>query len=103
MQVDWAAFEAAWLDAVLATIRDATQASPTERFYAGAFWLLYGDYTKIGSAAFGLGSEPADLHAKWHPPDWRLSLLAQDDGEENLRRSVEEETLAASGVLAERD
>jgi hypothetical protein len=58
-------------DAIVAT----AAANPSEQFYAGAFWLLFGDYSSLHAPVFGLNCENSDPHIRWHPPDWRWTLI----------------------------
>ena len=73
--MDWQRFEAAWFDAVIDAISATANANTRERFYAGAFWLLYGDGSKIAAPAFGMSSEAVDPGVRWHPPDWRWDII----------------------------
>lgn len=75
MVLDWDAIERAWREAVLDAIRATAASNPTERIYAGAFWLLHGDYTSLLVPAFGLNAESSDPQFRWHPPDWRWSVI----------------------------
>jgi hypothetical protein len=64
-------------------IKTTATANPDEQFYAGAFWLLYGDNSSIHVPAFGLNSETSDPDLRWHPPDWRWSLI--DEAHERVK------------------
>lgn len=75
MFVEWAEFERTWFDSGTEAIRSTAASNPSERFYAGAFWLLYGDQSSLLIPAFGLNSEDSDPSIRWHPPDWRWSTL----------------------------
>lgn len=68
--IDWDAIESAWEHAILAAIHSVAAAHPAEVLYAGAFWMLYGDYTSILPPAFGLNAESAGAGTRWHPADW---------------------------------
>lgn len=75
MRVDWQRIERTWFQAAADAIVATVEANPTERFYAGAFWLLYGDYTVIRPSVFGLNAEDSDPDIRWHPPDWRWAMI----------------------------
>jgi hypothetical protein len=81
--VDWGKLECAWLQSVTDAVVSTARSNPTERFYAGAFWLLYGDYSSILAPAFGMNSENSDREVRWHPPDWRWSII--DSAHERVR------------------
>lgn len=81
---DWSPVEQEWKRLIVAAIRDLVSAFPDERFYVGAFWLLYGDYSSLLPPAFGFNSEAhailqsdssGDADVRWHPPDWRWSVI----------------------------
>jgi hypothetical protein len=73
--LDWKDFEKTWIDAIVEGIGATASAHPHEQFYAGAIWLLYGDYSSIHSPAFGLNAESTNKDIRWHPPDWRWSPI----------------------------
>jgi hypothetical protein len=77
MIAHWEQIEHAWSEAVCDSLSAIANAHPKERFYAGAFWLLYGDYTSLQCPVFGLNSEQTDPDIRWHPPDWRWSIVDQ--------------------------
>lgn len=79
MDVDWEAIETAWLELVTRSIVTTVRTDPGECLYAGAFWLLYGDYASIRAPAFSLGPETSGADVRWHPPDWRWSNLGASD------------------------
>ncbi len=79
MDVDWGAIERAWLESVTRSIVATVRSNPGECLYAGAFWLLYGDYASIHAPAFSLSPESSDPDLRWHPPDWRWSNLDAPD------------------------
>ncbi len=83
MIVDWESIESAWLKSATDAIVGTAASSPTECFYAGAFSTLYGDYSAILIPGFGLNSENWARDARWHPPDWRWSII--DEAHERLR------------------
>ena len=83
MTIDWNEFEHRWVEAVIEAISATVAVHPTERLYAGAFWLLYGDYSSLHVPAFGLNSESSDPEVRWHPPDWRWSSI--DEVTERMR------------------
>jgi hypothetical protein len=60
MFLDWAHLEQVWFEAAVDAIVTTAASNPAERLYAGAFWLLYGDYSSLQSPAFGLNSEQSD-------------------------------------------
>ena len=72
MNVDWQEIQDAWFEAVLTAVSSTATANPGAQFYAGAFWLLYGDYSTIHVPVFGLNSETSDTGIRWHPPDWEV-------------------------------
>ncbi len=78
MQIERLRYEAV-ADAIVAT----AASNPTERFYAGAFWLLHGDYSSLHAPVFGLNSESSDPAIRWHPPDWRWSIV--DEAHERVQ------------------
>jgi hypothetical protein len=75
MFVDWADVEQTWFEAAVDAIVTTSASNPAERLYAGAFWLLYGDYTSLLAPAFGLNSESSVPEVRWHPPDWRWATI----------------------------
>lgn len=77
MSAPWTQIEHAWFEAVCSSIVVTANAHPQERFYAGAFWLLHGDYRSLLCPVFGLNSEQTDPGIRWHPPDWRWSIVDQ--------------------------
>jgi hypothetical protein len=81
--IDWNEFECRWVEAVIKAIAITVAVHPTERLYAGAFWLLYGDCSSLHVPAFGLSCESSDPEVRWHPPDWRWSLI--DEIAERMR------------------
>lgn len=50
---------------------------PDEVFYAGAFWILYCDYTIISAPTFGVNAESTvkDESDRWAPAEWRWDVL----------------------------
>jgi hypothetical protein len=83
MLVDWNVIEGAWLQSVTDAIVATAAAHRDERFYAGAFFMLYGDYKSILLPAFGLNAESSSGDVRWHPPDWRWSVI--DEAHEHVR------------------
>ena len=87
--------EAAWLEVVLNTVRAFTKTHPDERFYAGAFWLCYVDYTMFGVPCFALNTEAhlqaegveGDDGSRWSPPNWAYDLI--DNAIEPMRPHYE--------------
>lgn len=75
--IDWNTIEDTWFSAATDAIVVTVASHPNDRLYAGAFWLLYGDYSSILAPAFGLNAEDSDPSVKWHPPDWKWSLIDQ--------------------------
>ena len=75
MLVDWAEIEQCLFETVVDAITFTVAANAGERFYGGAFWLLYGDYTKISAPVFGLNAESSNQEYRWHPPNWRWSPI----------------------------
>ncbi len=75
MSVDWKEVESAWVKAAVDAISSTATKHPREQFYAGAFWLLHGDYSSIRVPAFGLNSRSSADDVRWHPPDWKWSLI----------------------------
>lgn len=71
--------EAAWYDSASAAIVDHAASLPSERFYAGSFWLLYVDYTMFGLPCFALSTESHILehgqYLRWSPADWQFSCI----------------------------
>jgi hypothetical protein len=75
--------ESEWLKTVLKAVHELTTAYPSERFYAGAFWLCYVDYTMFGVPCFAMNTE-AHVTAnggntaegiRWSPPNWRFDVI----------------------------
>lgn len=83
MIVDWDEIEQEWSDAATEAIVSTTTSNPAERFYAGAFWMLYGDRSSLHVPVFGLNSESSPADIRWHPPDWRWSII--DAAHERVR------------------
>ncbi len=83
--VDWEQFERLWFEVVTGAIVATAVSNPTERFYAGAFWMLHGDGSSLHPPVFGLNSESSDPDIRWHPPDWRWSII--DQAHEHLQPS----------------
>ena len=83
MIVDWEKIEGAWFQSAADAIVATATSNPTERFYAGAFSALYGDYSSILVPGFGLNSENSARDVRWHPPDWRWSII--DEAHERVR------------------
>jgi hypothetical protein len=79
MNLNWQALEQAWLAAVTEAIVATASAHPTERLYAGAFWLLYSDGVKIAAPVFALNSENTDPADRWCPSEWRWSWSPLDE------------------------
>jgi hypothetical protein len=74
--VDWIEIERTWFEAVVDAIVATSAVNPTEHFYVGAFWLVYGDYSSLRVPVFGLNSEShSDPDVRWHPPEWRWSII----------------------------
>jgi hypothetical protein len=73
--VDWLNLERAWIGSITDAIIATAEANPEKPLYAGAFWLLYGDHSSLLIPAFGLNSESSDPESRWHPPDWRWSVV----------------------------
>jgi hypothetical protein len=73
--VDWDRLEHVWLQSVIDAISVTATENSAERFYAGAFWLLYGDHRTIQPPAFGMNSVNSEPDIRWHPPDWRWSVI----------------------------
>lgn len=74
MEIDWGPLENAWVDAIGAELEALLADHPSETFYAGAFWCLYGDYSKLLPPAFSASSEAASQGVRWDPPDWRWQI-----------------------------
>jgi hypothetical protein len=82
---DWTDIEQAWKRSVTQAICEIAASYPNEEIYAGAFWLLYGDYSCLHAPIFGLNAEShavasadADgtlIGLRWHPPDWRWAVM----------------------------
>lgn len=82
---DWTAIERAWKRSATQAIREIASTFPNEEIYAGAFWLLYGDYSCLRAPLFGLNAESHAVSSaeaegtpfglRWHPPDWRWSVI----------------------------
>jgi hypothetical protein len=53
MSVDWEEIESAWFQSAAEAIVATANQNPSERFYAGAFFMLYGNYSSILVPAFG--------------------------------------------------
>jgi hypothetical protein len=75
MDIEWDQIEKAWVNAITRAIVSITTKNPDECFYAGAFWLLYGDYSSILVPVFGMNSENTDPSIRWHPPNWRWDII----------------------------
>ena len=75
MKPDWILIEETWIAATRHAIEETLAANPGETFYAGAFWLLYGDDVQINPPCLGLNSEESDPEIRWHPPDWRWDIV----------------------------
>lgn len=90
--VYWAEFEQAGIDAIALAIAKVQGNFPREELYAGAFWLLYGDYNSLHVPAFGLNGEAHAtmtdksgrvIDIRWHPPDWKWCVV--DEAVERMR------------------
>lgn len=90
--VDWAELEREWLEVIALACSEVRSKSPQEELYAGAFWLLYGDYRSILVPAFALNSEAhstltrADgqaIDVRWDPPEWKWCVV--DEAVEHMR------------------
>jgi hypothetical protein len=81
--VDWKEIEGGWFQSAADAIVATVASNPTERFYAGAFSPLYGDYSSILVPGFGLNSESWSRDVRWHPPDWHWSII--DEAHERVR------------------
>lgn len=75
--------ESRWFDSAATAIVSHASRFPAERFYAGAFWLCYVDYTLFGTPCFALNTESylardggdAEDSTRWSPPNWRFDVL----------------------------
>lgn len=73
--------ESKWYDSAASAIISKAASLPDERFYAGAFWLCYVDYTMFGTPAFAMNSESYladcedDDSTMWSPPNWQFDVL----------------------------
>ena len=83
MSFDWNMLEDAWVRAATDALVGLATAHPDERIYAGAFWMLYGDYSSIQVPAFGANAESAAEGQRWAPPDWAWSM--GNDAHEHVR------------------
>ena len=90
--VDWAELERQWLEVVALACSEVRSKSPKEEIYAGAFWLLYGDYKSIHVPAFALNSEAHTtlteedgqvIDVRWDPPEWKCCVV--DEAIEHMR------------------
>ena len=71
--------EAAWYDSASAAIVAHAASQPSERFYAGSFWLLCVDYAMFGLPCFALSTESHIVEhgqdLRWSPADWPFSCI----------------------------
>lgn len=73
--------ESRWFDSAASAIVSQVASFPSERFYAGAFWLCYVDYTKFGTPCFAMNTESyftecgAESASRWSPPTWQFDIL----------------------------
>lgn len=81
--VSLVAIEHTWLQEAKSAIADIIRETPTETFYAAAFWLFYCDYHQILTPALAVnaesyvvthdGDEPWDT--RWVPAEWHWPVL----------------------------
>jgi hypothetical protein len=57
-------------------VRDTlrTLPAPPSAVYAGAFWLFYCDYTRLGEPCFAYNEVGAGDEGKWSPPEWKVDV-----------------------------
>ena len=73
--------ESRWFDSAASAIVSQVASFPSERFYAGAFWLCYVDYTKFGTPCFAMNTEShltecgAESSSRWSPPNCQFDIL----------------------------
>ncbi|MET1078742.1 MAG: DUF4303 domain-containing protein [Pseudomonas sp.] len=84
--VNWVEFEREWIDAIALACSEIRNESPQEELYAGAFWLLYGDYKSLLVPAFALNCEAhatlteesgQAIDVRWDPSEWKWSSVDQ--------------------------
>lgn len=95
--VNWSEFEREWLEVIALACSEIQRNFPQEELYAGAFWLLHGDYTSLLVPAFALNSEThatltvergQEIDVRWDPPDWKWSVV--DEAVERMRPLYEQ-------------
>ncbi len=69
--------ESQWPIEIHRGLADLLRQNPGETFYAGAFWILYCDYTVISAPIFGVNAESmlTDEGVRWAPAEWHWDVL----------------------------
>jgi len=75
--------ESRWFDSAASAIVSQVARFPNERFYAGAFWLCYVDYTRFGTPCFAMNTESHltncgtadESSTRWSPPNWQFDIF----------------------------
>ena len=75
--------ESRWFDSAASAIVSQVARFPGERFYAGAFWLCYVDYTLFGTPCFAMNTEShlancgaaVESSTRWSPPNWQFDII----------------------------
>jgi len=69
--------ESQWPIHIHRGLAELVRQHPGEVFYAGAFWILYCDYTNIATPTFGVNAESTleDEGDRWAPAEWRWDVV----------------------------
>ncbi len=75
--------ESQWYNTAASAIVSYAANYADERFYAGAFWLCYVDYTMFGVPCFALNTESHLVNCDdedrdssiWSPPEWQYDVI----------------------------